>query len=77
APYLKEFNKRLFFFLYNSHVCKYESIFVFLCNQSSHLRSTSLGALLERIYFYGKIERLVDVFADRNLGCREEKPIKS
>uniref|UniRef100_A0A2K9RPF2 Maturase K n=2 Tax=Fontanesia philliraeoides TaxID=126410 RepID=A0A2K9RPF2_9LAMI len=55
-------NQRLFFFLYNSHVCEYESIFVFLRNQSSHLRSTSSGALLERIYFYGKIERLVDVF---------------
>nr|YP_010125852.1 maturase K [Chrysojasminum fruticans]QIV67331.1 maturase K [Chrysojasminum fruticans] len=55
-------NRRLFFFLYNSHVCEYESIFVFLRNQSSHLRSTSSGALLERIYFYGKIERLVDVF---------------
>nr|YP_011001633.1 maturase K [Chrysojasminum floridum]WPN86905.1 maturase K [Chrysojasminum floridum] len=55
-------NRRLLFFLYNSHVCEYESIFVFLRNQSSHLRSTSSGALLERIYFYGKIERLVDVF---------------
>nr|ACA51544.1 maturase K [Villarsia submersa] len=49
-------NQRLFFFLYNSHVCEYESIFVFLRNQSSYLRSTSSGALLERIYFYGKIE---------------------
>ncbi|KAK4716486.1 hypothetical protein R3W88_014824 [Solanum pinnatisectum] len=29
-------------------------------NLSSHLRSTSFGALLERIYFYGKIERLVE-----------------
>nr|YP_009556399.1 maturase K [Weigela japonica]QBC70867.1 maturase K [Weigela japonica] len=56
-------NQRLFFFLYNSHVCEYESIFVFLRNQSSHLRSTSSGALLERIYFYEKIEHLVEVFA--------------
>nr|YP_010982696.1 maturase K [Heliotropium arbainense]WOH21922.1 maturase K [Heliotropium arbainense] len=55
-------NQRLFFFLYNSHVCEYESIFVFLRNQSSHLRSTSSGAFLERIYFYGKIECLVEVF---------------
>nr|YP_009661335.1 maturase K [Amphilophium dusenianum]QBA67473.1 maturase K [Amphilophium dusenianum]QCT82607.1 maturase K [Amphilophium dusenianum] len=55
-------NQRLFLFLYNSHVCEYESIFVFLRNQSSHLRSTSSGVLLERIYFYGKIERLVNVF---------------
>nr|YP_009654488.1 maturase K [Pogostemon cablin]QCH39774.1 maturase K [Pogostemon cablin]QCH39861.1 maturase K [Pogostemon cablin]QDH52474.1 maturase K [Pogostemon cablin]QDH52561.1 maturase K [Pogostemon cablin]QDH52648.1 maturase K [Pogostemon cablin] len=55
-------NKRLFLFLYNSHVCEYESIFVFLRNQSFHLRSTSYGVLLERIYFYIKIERLVNVF---------------
>nr|AXP24358.1 maturase K [Tiquilia plicata] len=55
-------SQRLFFFLYNSHVYEYESIFVFLRNQSSHLRSTSFGALLERIYFYGKIERLVEIF---------------
>nr|AKZ21899.1 maturase K [Ellisia nyctelea] len=59
-------NKRLFFFLYNSHVCQYESIFIFLRNQSSHLRSTSSGALLERIFFYGKIERLIKVF-DKDL----------
>nr|CBV65581.1 maturase K [Bergerocactus emoryi] len=54
-------NQRLFLFLYNFHVCEYESIFVFLCNQSSHLRSTSFGALLERNYFYGKLEYLVKV----------------
>nr|AAT40599.1 maturase K [Cosmibuena grandiflora] len=56
-------SQRLLFFLYNSHVCEYESIFIFLRNQSSHLRSTSFGVFLERIYFYGKIERLVEVFA--------------
>nr|AFB70545.1 maturase K [Lewisia longipetala] len=55
-------NERLFLFLYNFHVYEYESIFVFLCNQSSHLRSTSFGALLERIHFYGKLEYLVKVF---------------
>nr|QGT33525.1 maturase K [Chamaesium jiulongense] len=55
-------NQRLFFVLYNSHLCEYESIFVFLRNQSSHLCSTSSGTLLERIYFYGKIEYLVEVF---------------
>nr|QVL25143.1 maturase K [Garrettia siamensis] len=55
-------NQRFFLFLYNSHVCEYESIFVFLRNQSFHLRSTSSGVLLERIYFYVKIERLVNVF---------------
>nr|AAT70373.1 maturase K [Agalinis aphylla] len=55
-------NQRLFLFLYNSHVCEYESVFVFLRNQSSHLRSTPFGGFLERIYFYGKTERLVNVF---------------
>nr|YP_010542789.1 maturase K [Diplacus puniceus]UYG20536.1 maturase K [Diplacus puniceus] len=55
-------NKRLFLFLYNSNVCEYESVLVFLRTQSSYLRSTSPGVLLERIYFYGKIERLVNIF---------------
>nr|YP_009436617.1 maturase K [Cyphia glandulifera]ATG26992.1 maturase K [Cyphia glandulifera] len=63
SPSFSERNQRLFFFLYNSHVCEYESVFVFLRNQSSHLRSTSSRALLERIYFYGKIEHLVEVLA--------------
>nr|YP_010389315.1 maturase K [Harpullia cupanioides]UPQ44635.1 maturase K [Harpullia cupanioides] len=57
-------NPRFFFFLYNSHVYEYESIFFFLRNQSSHLRSTSSGVLLERIHFYGKVEHLVGVFAN-------------
>nr|YP_009729425.1 maturase K [Incarvillea arguta]QHW07055.1 maturase K [Incarvillea arguta] len=70
-------NQRLFLFLYNAHVCEYESLFVFLRNQSSHLRSTSSGVLLERIYFYGKIERLVNVFGkvkdfQANLGLVKE-----
>nr|AIB50725.1 maturase K [Micranthemum umbrosum] len=55
-------NKRLFLFLYNSHLDEYEYFFVFLRNQSSHLRSTSSGVFLERIYFYEKIERLGNVF---------------
>nr|YP_009569916.1 maturase K [Montia fontana]QBC68368.1 maturase K [Montia fontana] len=55
-------NQRLFLFLYNFYVCEYESIFIFLCNQSSHLRSTSFGAFLERILFYGKLEYLGKVF---------------
>ncbi|YP_009437449.1 maturase K (chloroplast) [Primulina eburnea] len=59
-------NLRLFLFLYNSYVCEYESIFVFLRNQSSHLRSTSCEVLLERIYFYVKIERLVNIFVKVN-----------
>nr|QBB68433.1 maturase K [Scleropyrum pentandrum] len=59
---LSKRNKRLSLFLYNSHVCEYESVLVFLRNKSSHLRSTSFGTLLERIYFYGKIEHLLYVF---------------
>nr|ATL60093.1 maturase K [Sipanea sp. Rova et al. 1981] len=55
-------NQKLFFFLYNSHISEYESIFVFLRTQASHLRSTSFGVFLERIYFYVKIERLLEVF---------------
>nr|YP_010268445.1 maturase K [Pseudocodon convolvulaceus]QTZ17928.1 maturase K [Pseudocodon vinciflorus]UIG86653.1 maturase K [Pseudocodon convolvulaceus] len=58
GPSFSERNPRFFFFLYNSHIWEYESVFVFLRNQSSHLRSTSSRALLERIYFYGKIEHL-------------------
>lgn len=57
----KKRNQR--FFLYNSHVYEYESLFFFLRKQSSHLRSTSSVIFLERIYFYGKIERLVEVFS--------------
>nr|ABS57341.1 maturase K [Calodendrum capense] len=56
-------NPRLLFFLYNSHVYEYESILLFLCNHSSHLRSTSSRVLVERMYFYGKVEYLVEVFA--------------
>ncbi|KAL6310597.1 hypothetical protein AAG906_019268 [Vitis piasezkii] len=50
-------NQRFFLFLYNFHVCEYDSIFIFIRNQSYHLRSTSYGALLGRIFFYGKIEQ--------------------
>nr|QWY88348.1 maturase K [Leplaea laurentii]QWY88433.1 maturase K [Leplaea thompsonii] len=57
-------NPRLLLFLYNSHVYEYESIFFFLCNQSSHLRSTSSGVLVERIFFYRKVEHLVEVFTN-------------
>nr|QJS52494.1 maturase K [Silene jenisseensis] len=55
-------NQRLFLFLYNFHVCEYESIFFFFCNQASHLLATSYGALLERTFFYGKLEYLVKLF---------------
>nr|AGV31390.1 maturase K [Campanula uniflora]SIP85514.1 maturase K [Campanula uniflora] len=63
GPSFSERNQRFFFFLYNSHVCEYESIFVFLRNQSSHLRSTSFRAFVERIYFYGKIAHLGEVLS--------------
>nr|UCS09567.1 maturase K [Dictamnus dasycarpus]UFA46950.1 maturase K [Dictamnus albus] len=53
-------NPRLLLFLYNSHVYEYESILFFLCNQSSHLRSTSSRVLVERMHFYGKVEHLVE-----------------
>nr|CBM40398.1 maturase K [Sesuvium portulacastrum] len=55
---LSKRNQRLFLFLYNFHICEYESIFVFLRNRSSHLRSTSFGIFLERIHFYEKLEYL-------------------
>nr|AFE62930.1 maturase K [Symphionema montanum] len=55
-------NQRFFLFLYNFHVYKCESIFVFLRKQSSYLRLTSFGALLERTHFYGKIEHVVVLF---------------
>nr|ABY82798.1 maturase K [Adenanthos sericeus] len=55
-------NQRLFLFLYNFHVYKCESIFVFLRKQSFYLRSTFFGALLERTHFYGKIEHVVVLF---------------
>nr|ATL61346.1 maturase K [Plocama pendula] len=54
-------NKRFFFLLYNSHAYEYESILDFLRNESSHLRSISFVFFLERLSFYGKKERLVEV----------------
>nr|YP_009898215.1 maturase K [Litwinowia tenuissima]QKK45022.1 maturase K [Litwinowia tenuissima] len=57
-------NPRFFLFLYNSHVYEYESIFFFLRNRSSHLRSTSYEVLFERIFFYGKIQHFVKVFVN-------------
>lgn len=56
-------NQRFFLLLYNSHAYEYESIFYFLRNKSSHLRSTSFVFFLERLFFYGKKERLVEVVA--------------
>nr|YP_010328147.1 maturase K [Helleborus atrorubens]UJH19564.1 maturase K [Helleborus atrorubens]WGC92405.1 maturase K [Helleborus atrorubens] len=55
-------NQRLFLFLYNFHVYESESIFRFLRKQSSHLRSTSSRAFLDRTHFYGKKENFLVVF---------------
>nr|YP_009428602.1 maturase K [Aconitum longecassidatum]AQY56110.1 maturase K [Aconitum longecassidatum] len=55
-------NQRFFLFLYNFHVYESESIFVFLRKQSSHLRSTSSRAFLDRTHFFGKIEHFLVVF---------------
>ncbi|KAF8042561.1 hypothetical protein BT93_A1022 [Corymbia citriodora subsp. variegata] len=44
-------NPRLFLFLYNSHICEYEYIFLFLLNQSSHLWSTSSGIFFKWKYY--------------------------
>nr|AEN85446.1 maturase K [Erucastrum gallicum] len=57
-------NPRFLLFLYNSHVCEYESIFFFLRKQSSHLRSTSYDVFFERILFYGKIQQFLKVFVN-------------
>nr|ACZ25889.1 maturase K [Cymbopetalum torulosum] len=54
-------NRRFFLFIYNIYVYECESLFVFLRKQSSHLRSTSFGTVLERTHFYGKLEHFVVV----------------
>nr|YP_010712923.1 maturase K [Corydalis ledebouriana]WDA93668.1 maturase K [Corydalis ledebouriana] len=55
-------NQRFFLFLYNFHVYEWESLFMFLRKQALYLRATSFGNLLERIYFYRKIEHPLGVF---------------
>nr|YP_009239030.1 maturase K [Monsonia emarginata]AKF42901.1 maturase K [Monsonia emarginata]AML26854.1 maturase K [Monsonia emarginata] len=66
SSFFSKKNVRLFLFLYNTHVCEYESILLFLRKKSSHFRSTSYGILLERIIFYKKkkTEGLVAIFAN-------------
>nr|UUA69182.1 maturase K [Parnassia trinervis] len=59
---LSQSNPKFFWLLYNSYVSEYESIFLFLRNRDSHLRSKSSQVFLERIHFYGKIEHLAKVF---------------
>uniref|UniRef100_A0AAU6N0B7 Maturase K n=1 Tax=Argentina smithiana TaxID=3121455 RepID=A0AAU6N0B7_9ROSA len=53
-------NQRLFLLLYNSYVGEYESILLFLRNQSNHLRLTSFRIFFERIRFYEKIKYPVE-----------------
>uniref|UniRef100_A0AAU6N934 Maturase K n=1 Tax=Alchemilla vulcanica TaxID=478372 RepID=A0AAU6N934_9ROSA len=53
-------NKRLFLLLYNSYIYEYESILLFLRNQSNHLRLTSYRIFFERIRFYEKIKYPVE-----------------
>nr|CAD0393099.1 maturase K [Gomphrena umbellata] len=72
--FLKTRNRRLFLFLYNFYVCEYESFFVILRNQSSYLRSTSFGALLERIHFYRKFKYLVKVKTCAVILCFFKEP---
>lgn len=55
---------RLFVFLYNSYVYEYESILFFFRIQSFHLRSTFFQVLIERIYFYVKVDNFTEVFAN-------------
>nr|YP_009895556.1 maturase K [Draba verna]QKK42015.1 maturase K [Draba verna] len=57
-------NPRFFLFLYNSHICEYESIFFFLRERSSHLRSIAYEVFFERIFFYGKIHHFFKVFVN-------------
>nr|UDZ59616.1 maturase K [Limnophyton obtusifolium]UDZ59617.1 maturase K [Limnophyton obtusifolium] len=58
--FVKE-NPRFFWFLYNSYVSEYESVFCFLRKHSSYLLATSYRNLIERTSFSGKMEHLVVV----------------
>nr|ACI42241.1 maturase-like protein [Asemeia violacea] len=57
-------NPRFFLFLYNFYIFEYESIFLFLCKKSSHLRLTSFRVFFERINLYRKMEYLGKFFAN-------------
>nr|ART91018.1 maturase K [Erythrina falcata] len=56
-------NPRFFLFLYNLYVWEYESIFLFLRNKSSQLRFKYFRVFFERIFFYEKIEHLLEISA--------------
>nr|BAM33640.1 maturase K [Dalzellia sp. TNS:LK-130] len=51
-------NRRLFVFLYNSYIYEYESIFFFIRSQFFHLPAKLFIFFFERIYFYGKMQKL-------------------
>nr|QZL38963.1 maturase K [Geum rupestre] len=54
-------NPRFLLLLHNSYVYEYESVLLFLRNQSNHLRLTSSGIFFERIRFYEKRKYPVEV----------------
>nr|QYB17897.1 maturase K [Flemingia macrophylla] len=62
STFFSKSNPRFFLFLYNLYVREYESIFLFLRNKSSQLRLKYFHVFFERIFFYEKIEYLVEVF---------------
>nr|BAM74465.1 maturase K [Mucuna warburgii] len=62
STFFSKRNPRLFLFLYNLYVWEYESIFLFLRNKSSQLRLKYFRVFFERIFFYEKIEHLVEIF---------------
>nr|AFD22617.1 maturase K [Glycine tomentella] len=61
STFFSKSNPRFFLFLYNLYVWEYESIFLFLRNKSSQLRLKYFRVFFERIFFYEKIEHLVEV----------------
>nr|ABD29054.1 maturase K [Primula gaubaeana] len=67
-------NKRFVFFLSNFHVYEYESIFTFLRNQSSHLKSNSYRPFLNRIYFYEKRNLFVEMKYFQAILCSFKDP---
>nr|QTG39889.1 maturase K [Mucuna sempervirens] len=62
STFFSKSNPRFFVFLYNLYVWEYESIFLFLRNKSSQLRFKYFRVFFERIFFYEKIEHLVEIF---------------
>nr|ACJ38618.1 maturase K [Shuteria involucrata var. vestita] len=62
STFFSKSNSRFFLFLYNLYVWEYEFIFLFLRNKSSQLRLKDFRVFFERIFFYEKIEHLVEIF---------------